>query len=74
MASIITATIGRFGQEVRTFAIDEGKTVADLLTKANLAKTESEDVVDSNSNHMELSSPVINDEKYYLIAKYKSGN
>jgi len=74
MVGIITATIGRFGQEVRTYAIEEGKTIRDLLAKANIVKTDSEDVVDSNSIHIDLNAEVLNDEKYYLITKYKSGN
>lgn len=70
----VRAEIGRFGQEMKRVPLQDGATtVKDLLVAANLNLAESEKVVDSESNTVNLTDEVEDGEAYYLIATYKSG-
>lgn len=73
MTNVVSAKIGRFGEEVREFVLNCGDPVRKLFEVAGMELSPSEEVVDSDSNHITMEDQVKDGEKYFLVAKYKSG-
>lgn len=67
------AKVGRFDGEIKEYAFNDGDTINDLLTKADLTLGSGEGVNDDDGEKVEVTSAAIDGETYYVVGEYKQG-
>ena len=65
--------IGRFDDDLREIAFDNGNNVQDVLTKAGITLSDGEEVNNLNGVSVELTTKVRNGQTFIITGSYKSG-
>lgn len=65
--------IGRYDGEIKEYGFREGETIADLLRKAGLTLSNTEEVDNESGDSVRLTDPIESGGEYYIVATLKNG-
>jgi len=67
-------TIGRFDQELKEYAFDDGETVSQALDKAGINLGSGESVNDINGNEIDPKDKIRPGQTLIVVGNFRSGN
>lgn len=66
--------VGRFNEELKEYAFDDGETVSQVLNKAGVTLATGEEVNNLNGDTMNLNDKIQAGSSLIIVGNFKSGN